>query len=108
MKLVTDAAAFSSPTGDGRTAAFGQKENTGKVNTGGRHSVLTNSVSLAHTDNGLGHLTLPKLSTFKPLNRNRSLMFFSGSMTIGSSYQTNGADVALPAHMRMLSDRESV
>ena len=55
MKLVTDAAANSSLMGVVRTAVFGQKENTGKVNMGRELSVLTNSVSLEYTDNGLGH-----------------------------------------------------
>lgn len=35
-------------------------------------------------------------------------MFFSGSITIGSSYQTKGPAAAAAAHMRMLYDRESV
>ena len=79
-----------------------------RVNTGRELSVLTTSVFLTHTDNGLGHKTRPKLSTFKLLNRN--LMFYSGSMTIGSSYQTKGAAAAAlaAAHMRMLCDGKSV
>lgn len=54
VKLVTNAAVFSSLIGDGRTAVFGQKENMGKVNMERELSVLTNSVSSEHTDNGLG------------------------------------------------------
>jgi hypothetical protein len=103
VKLVTNAAGRSSLIGEGRTAVFGQKGNTVRVNMGRKLSVLTNSVSSAHTDNGLGHKTQPKLSTFKLLNRNRlsNVLFRLNDDWLFVLYEWSGR--TLPAHMRMLS-----
>ena len=62
VKLVTDAAACKYLIGTVQTEAFGQKENTVRVNMGRKLSVLTNSVSLTQTDNGLGDNILFRLN----------------------------------------------
>ena len=57
-----------------QTEAFGQKENTVRVNMGRKLSVLTNSVSLTQTDNGLGDNILFRLNDdwlFVPYERSK-------------------------------------